>query len=65
MSKDVSVVGLDAILSELGAFGRYNIMNYALILFPCYLAGMYGAVYIFEAGDISYRYVFYEFSLIY
>lgn len=55
MSKDVSVVGLDAILSELGAFGRYNIMNYALILFPCYLAGMYGAVYIFEAGDISYR----------
>ncbi|XP_022824602.1 organic cation transporter protein-like [Spodoptera litura] len=55
MSKDVSVVGLDAILRELGAFGRYNIMNYALILFPCYLAGMYGAIYIFEAGDINYR----------
>lgn len=55
MSKEFSV-GLDAILQELGPFGRYNVVNYLLLLFPIYLAGMYGSVYVFEAPDISYRY---------
>ncbi|CAH0725061.1 unnamed protein product, partial [Brenthis ino] len=48
-------IGLDAILAELGPFGRYNIVNYAFLLFPIYLAGMYGSVYVFEAPDIKYR----------
>lgn len=52
MSRDI---GLDAILAELGPFGRYNIVNYAFLLFPIYLAGMYGSVYVFEAPDIKYR----------
>nr|XP_021201096.2 organic cation transporter protein [Helicoverpa armigera] len=55
MSKETSLVGLDAILKELGSFGKYNIINYAFFLFPCFLAGMYGSVYVFEASDINYR----------
>ncbi|XP_026727663.1 organic cation transporter protein-like [Trichoplusia ni] len=55
MSKDHTLVGLDAILNELGPFGKYNIINFALYLFPCFLAGMYGSVFIFEASDIGYR----------
>ncbi|KAM3961651.1 organic cation transporter protein [Aphomia sociella] len=55
MSKQFSVIGLDAILADLGAFGKYNIVNYAFLLFPVYLAGMYGSVYIFEAPDLNYR----------
>ena len=48
-------IGLDAILAQLGPFGKYNIVNYAFLLFPIYLAGMYGSVYVFEAPDINYR----------
>ncbi|CAG9790806.1 unnamed protein product [Diatraea saccharalis] len=48
-------VELDPILAELGAFGRYNIVNYAFLLFPVYLAGIYGSIYVFEAPDINYR----------
>lgn len=52
MENDVS---LDVILQQLGAFGKYNIVNYALILFPIYLAGIYGSIYVFEAPEIDYR----------
>lgn len=48
-------IDLDSILKQLGAFGKYNILNYALLLYPIFLAGMYGSVYVFEAPDISYR----------
>ncbi|CAK1581248.1 unnamed protein product [Parnassius mnemosyne] len=50
-----SAIDLDAILAQLGPFGKYNIVNYALLLFPIYLAGMFGSVFVFEAPDISYR----------
>ncbi|XP_063367901.1 organic cation transporter protein-like [Cydia amplana] len=53
MSKDT--IDLDRILQQLGPFGKYNIVNYALLLFPIYLAGMYGSVFVFEASDINYR----------
>lgn len=56
MSKETPLVGLDAILKQLGPFGRYNVLNYILLLFPCFLAGMYGSVFVFEASDINYRY---------
>ncbi|XP_013173810.1 PREDICTED: organic cation transporter protein-like [Papilio xuthus] len=46
---------LDVILKQLGPFGKYNIVNYALLLFPIYLAGMYSSIYVFEASDIDYR----------
>lgn len=58
MAKDNASVGLDSILQQLGAFGKYNIVNYALLLFPIYLAGMYGSVFVFEAPDIDYRWVY-------
>ncbi|XP_068622574.1 organic cation transporter protein-like [Battus philenor] len=48
-------IDLDAILEQLGPFGKYNIVNYALLLFPIFLAGMYGSVFVFEAPDINYR----------
>ncbi|XP_073960314.1 organic cation transporter protein-like [Choristoneura fumiferana] len=55
MSKERAVIDLDAILKKLGPFGKFNIVNYALLLFPILLAGMYGSVFVFEAPDISYR----------
>ncbi|KAJ0175267.1 hypothetical protein K1T71_009408 [Dendrolimus kikuchii] len=55
MSKEDSLVGLDVILKQLGPFGKYNVVNYVLLLFPCFLAGMYGQVFVFEASDINYR----------
>ncbi|XP_059056108.1 organic cation transporter protein-like [Achroia grisella] len=55
MVKQTAVIGLDAILAELGSFGKYNLVNYAFLLFPVFLAGIYGSIYIFEAPDISYR----------
>ncbi|KAG6446075.1 hypothetical protein O3G_MSEX004238 [Manduca sexta] len=55
MSKETPLVGLDAILKQLGPFGRYNVLNYMMLLFPCFLAGMYGSVFVFEASDINYR----------
>ncbi|XP_049871409.1 organic cation transporter protein-like [Pectinophora gossypiella] len=54
MTKDTAIA-LDSILEQLGPFGRYNIVNYALLLFPIFLAGMFGSVYVFEAPDIGYR----------
>lgn len=50
-----NVIELDSILAQLGPLGRYNIVNYAFLLFPVYLAGMYGSVYVFEAPNIDYR----------
>ncbi|KAL4711037.1 hypothetical protein ACJJTC_018002 [Scirpophaga incertulas] len=55
MTHQKHAVALDCVLSELGAFGKYNIVNYAFLLFPVFLAGIYGSVYVFEAPDLSYR----------
>ncbi|XP_028027458.1 organic cation transporter protein-like [Bombyx mandarina] len=52
---DTNAGGLDTVLKQLGPFGRYNVINYMLFLYPCFLAGMYGSVYVFEASDINYR----------
>ncbi|XP_063830241.1 organic cation transporter protein-like [Ostrinia nubilalis] len=55
MAKPNSGLELDAILAQLGPFGRYNLVNYAFLLFPVYLAGIFGSIYVFEAPDINYR----------
>lgn len=55
MSKVNLGIDLDAILQQIGAFGRYNVINYSLLLFPIYLTAMYGSVFVFEAPDIDYR----------
>nr|XP_034833220.1 solute carrier family 22 member 6-B-like [Maniola hyperantus] len=46
---------MDEVIKELGPFGKYNIVNYALLLFPCYLAAMQASGFNFEALDITYR----------
>ncbi|XP_022126190.2 solute carrier family 22 member 5 [Pieris rapae] len=46
---------VDEVWAQLGSFGRYTRIHYALLLVPCYLYGMYGSVYNFEAMDINYR----------
>ncbi|CAG4934715.1 unnamed protein product [Colias eurytheme] len=51
-SKEVTV---DDILHILGPFGKFNILNTVLILFPVLLAGMYSSVFNFEAMDLKYR----------
>ncbi|XP_039758526.1 organic cation transporter protein-like [Pararge aegeria] len=48
-------VTVDDILHILGPFGKFNVLNYFLILFPVLLAGMYSSVYNFEAMDLKYR----------
>ncbi|XP_072938190.1 organic cation transporter protein-like [Epargyreus clarus] len=48
-------VTVDDILHILGPFGKFNVYNYMLILFPVFLAGMYSSVYNFEAMDLKYR----------
>ncbi|XP_013183874.2 organic cation transporter protein [Amyelois transitella] len=65
MSEKTPAMGLDAILAELGAFGKYNIINYTILLLPVLLAGMFGAVYIFEAPDINYRCKIHECETLY
>ncbi|XP_013174195.1 PREDICTED: organic cation transporter protein-like [Papilio xuthus] len=52
--KDTEVT-VDDILQILGPFGRFNIFNYMLILFPVFLAGAYASVFNFEAMDLKYR----------
>ncbi|CAK1542336.1 unnamed protein product [Leptosia nina] len=54
MSKPVGSA-LDQVWAHLGTFGKYTVINYAFLLVPCYLYGMYGSVYNFEAMDINYR----------
>ncbi|KAJ8716889.1 hypothetical protein PYW07_003516 [Mythimna separata] len=51
----MAVVDLDAILLELGQFGRYQIRNYCFILVAILVSAVYNSQYIFAAGDIPYR----------
>ncbi|XP_041980414.1 organic cation transporter protein-like [Aricia agestis] len=53
--KSKTEVTVDDILRLLGPFGRFNILNYVLILFPVLLSGIYSSVYNFEALDLTYR----------
>ncbi|XP_049703483.2 organic cation transporter protein [Helicoverpa armigera] len=48
-------IDLDAILLELGQFGRYQIRNYCYILVVILMSAVYNTQYIFAAGDVPYR----------
>ncbi|CAH2049547.1 unnamed protein product, partial [Iphiclides podalirius] len=48
-------VSVDDILQIMGPFGKFNVYNYLLILFPVFLAGVYSSVFNFEAMDLKYR----------
>lgn len=53
--KQSAEVTVDDILKILGPFGKFNVLNYVLILFPVFLSGMYSSVYNFETLDLNYR----------
>ncbi|CAH0399569.1 unnamed protein product [Chilo suppressalis] len=53
--KENEEVTVDDILNLLGPFGKFNILNFILILFPVFLAGIYSSVYNFESMDLNYR----------
>lgn len=53
--KQKESVDLEAILKELGEFGRYQIQTYCLILLPILFSAVYNGQYIFSAGAVPYR----------
>ncbi|XP_013197795.1 organic cation transporter protein [Amyelois transitella] len=48
-------IDLDAILTELGQFGRYQVYTYCYILLPILFSSVYNGQYIFAASDLDYR----------
>lgn len=46
---------LEAILSDLGEFGRFQIFIYSLTILPILLISCLGLSYIFTAGQLEYR----------
>ncbi|XP_075979310.1 organic cation transporter protein-like [Anticarsia gemmatalis] len=47
-------INLDSILESLGPYGRYNLLNYVLLLFPVLLSSFFECGFIFEAQEQSY-----------
>lgn len=45
----------EAILTDLGAFGRFQIFIYSLTILPILLISSLGLSYIFTAGQLEYR----------
>ncbi|KAJ8723076.1 hypothetical protein PYW08_002988 [Mythimna loreyi] len=50
-----ATIDLDAILLELGQFGRYQIRNYCFILVAILVCAVYNSQYVFAAGEVHYR----------
>lgn len=50
-------VNLESILDSLGPYGRYNLLNYVLLLFPVLLSSFFECGFIFEAQEQMYRWV--------
>ncbi|XP_077294523.1 organic cation transporter protein-like [Arctopsyche grandis] len=48
-------INLDAILMQLGQFGKFQLFNYMLIIVPVIFAACNNGNYIFSAGDLEYR----------
>ncbi|XP_021942807.1 organic cation transporter protein-like isoform X1 [Zootermopsis nevadensis] len=46
---------LDEILDEVGHFGKFQAVNYALVGFPILLSAAFALSYVFTAGDLEYR----------
>ncbi|XP_017049195.1 organic cation transporter 1-like [Drosophila ficusphila] len=46
---------LDAIIVEIGQFGRFQITNYLLLCLPIICRAFYSISYVFTAGEVSYR----------
>ncbi|XP_063368145.1 solute carrier family 22 member 1-like isoform X1 [Cydia amplana] len=48
-------INLDSVLESLGPYGRYNILNFVLLLFPILLSAFFECGFIFEAQQQNYR----------
>ncbi|XP_014357532.2 organic cation transporter protein [Papilio machaon] len=48
-------INLDSVLESLGPYGRYNLLNFVLLLFPVLLSSFYECGFIFEAQEQTYR----------
>lgn len=46
---------LESVLSELNAFGKYQLLNFILICLPVFTSAIYGMAYIYSAGSPTYR----------
>ncbi|XP_017049194.1 organic cation transporter protein-like [Drosophila ficusphila] len=46
---------LDAIIVEIGQFGRFQISNYLLLCLPIICNAFYSISYVFTAGEVSFR----------
>lgn len=57
MLTDSSDFHLDTVLTEVGAFGLFQIVSYALIFIPCTLSAAYQVNYMFSTNIIDYRWV--------
>lgn len=51
---------LEEILSDLGAFGKFQIIIYSLTILPILLISCLGLSYIFTTGQLEYRFVKYS-----
>ncbi|KAL0820940.1 hypothetical protein ABMA28_005597 [Loxostege sticticalis] len=48
-------INLDSVLESLGPYGRYNLLNFVLLLYPILLSSFFECGFIFEAREIAYR----------
>lgn len=56
MSVDISAdSNLDGILTEVGAFGVFQVISYFLISIPCALSATYVVNYMISANTLKYR----------
>ncbi|CAG9130233.1 unnamed protein product [Plutella xylostella] len=48
-------INLDSVLESLGPYGKYNILNFVLLLYPVLLSAFFECGFIFEARETLYR----------
>ncbi|XP_049871418.1 organic cation transporter protein-like isoform X2 [Pectinophora gossypiella] len=55
MEEGKKEINLDSVLESLGPYGRYNLLNFVLLLFPVLLSSFFECGFIFEAQEQFYR----------
>ncbi|XP_060804425.1 organic cation transporter protein isoform X1 [Amyelois transitella] len=55
MEEGMKEINLDSILESLGPYGRYNLLNFVLLLYPVLLSSFFECGFIFEAQEQYYR----------
>ncbi|KAG6446076.1 hypothetical protein O3G_MSEX004261 [Manduca sexta] len=55
MEEGKKEINLDSVLESLGPYGRYNLLNFVLLLYPVLLSSFFECGFIFEAQEQIYR----------